>query len=461
MLARRLADNVRLRVALVICLCFLLTSTGWLSWLYRVMDYASPASVDILTMGCGYFVQAVGIAAFMASEWGRTSSHARRMAVASLVLYPICLVPATLAQGLEAVLAFGYLANVFCGIMQGYYLACLAELVDEGHRGIVFGGAYAASTLLTWLLSLPVGGALAKGVPCLFTCALMALAVIMLVTQGGSGDDAGVTDSSETSGRHEGSVSVPADKLLVLSCAVVALVSLVKSAGFAFPSADLGAGVNLELSRVLYGVGLLLAGVATDRDRRLGLLCCAISLVMPFLMLALSGAGASGVLLWGLGYLLTGFYVLFRVVLLTDAAACRKAPLLAGFSLLFGRVGDALGTVLCTTLASRPLELITLVAIVFAVTMALMLLLYHRAYAPEPVHEPDEREVFERFASRHDLSAREREVLRLLLQERTNGEIAGELFVSEATVKFHVRNVLRKTGCRNRLEVVSKYGMRE
>ena len=139
MLARRLADNVRLRVALVICLCFLLTSTGWLSWLYRVMDYASPASVDILTMGCGYFVQAVGIAAFMASEWGRTPSHARRMAVASLVLYPICLVPATLAQGLEAVLAFGYLANVFCGINEGYNIA--SSIQYSGTCGAAFEAA--------------------------------------------------------------------------------------------------------------------------------------------------------------------------------------------------------------------------------------------------------------------------------------------------------------------------------
>ena len=70
---------------------------------------------------------------------------------------------------------------------------------------------------------------------------------------------------------------------------------------------------------------------------------------------------------------------------------------------------------------------------------------------------PTEQEIFERFATRHNLSSREREVLRLVLDERTNSEIAAELFVSEATVKYHVRNLLRKTGCRNRLEILALY----
>lgn len=48
-------------------------------------------------------------------------------------------------------------------------------------------------------------------------------------------------------------------------------------------------------------------------------------------------------------------------------------------------------------------------------------------------------------------------MFRLVLDERTNSEIAAELFVSEATVKYHVRNLLRKTGCRNRLEILALY----
>jgi len=162
------------------------------------------------------------------------------------------------------------------------------------------------------------------------------------------------------------------------------LVSLVKTAGFSFPATDLASGVNLELSRLFYGIGLVLAGLASDRDRRLGMLFCGVALVMPFLMLSLSGAGASATLLWALGYLLTGFYVLFRVLLTVDLASGSELciPHLAGLGLLFGRVGDASGTLLCLTLGHKPVVLIGVTAVLFMLAIGTLLVLFHRLYAP-------------------------------------------------------------------------------
>jgi ATP/maltotriose-dependent transcriptional regulator MalT len=50
------------------------------------------------------------------------------------------------------------------------------------------------------------------------------------------------------------------------------------------------------------------------------------------------------------------------------------------------------------------------------------------------------------------LTRRERDVLGLLSEGRTNREIARLLFLSESTVKVHVRNVLHKIGARTRTE---------
>jgi DNA-binding NarL/FixJ family response regulator len=66
-----------------------------------------------------------------------------------------------------------------------------------------------------------------------------------------------------------------------------------------------------------------------------------------------------------------------------------------------------------------------------------------------PALDPDVESANEYLNS---LSKREQEVFELLGQGMTNREIASALYISEVTVKVHVRHILKKLGVRSRTE---------
>ncbi len=66
-----------------------------------------------------------------------------------------------------------------------------------------------------------------------------------------------------------------------------------------------------------------------------------------------------------------------------------------------------------------------------------------------------EQDPVARLVREHGINPREEEVLRLLLAGHTNAQVAGELFISESTVKKHVNALYHKLGVANRLQLTS------
>jgi DNA-binding CsgD family transcriptional regulator len=91
--------------------------------------------------------------------------------------------------------------------------------------------------------------------------------------------------------------------------------------------------------------------------------------------------------------------------------------------------------------------------------LAVNSILHGQLWVPREVMETfmkRERTLFEtRLVPGHSLTARERQVLQLLMRGLANKEISSSLEISERTVKFHVSNILIKLQLEDRRELFS------
>ncbi len=103
-------------------------------------------------------------------------------------------------------------------------------------------------------------------------------------------------------------------------------------------------------------------------------------------------------------------------------------------------------TVLCVTLALLP-----------PLNQRLVHLLSDRTYLTQYGESPEEEPEPPAIEPAEPLTAREEEVLEVLLMGKSNRQIARELFISENTVKTHARNIYLKYGVSGRTELISMH----
>ena len=291
-----------LRTTLVILLCFFLTSDGYLAWLDRLLNYVSPVTADILTMDVAYPLQALGIL-IICLLLRRFKNLAKREFIAgAVIVFAVSVIPAVLANNMWVVIISGLIMNLVCGIVAGYYLYMLVADTTGHRRGLLFALGYAGAAVLSWLFTYILGDCAYNADVTLITCLIVTiLACIVIFIP--------VKQSPE-------SVQAPAmpasTKLIGLAIAVLVLINLVQSIAFTFPSEDIGNGISLELTRLMYAAGLIVAGVVTDKNRKFGSFITLVALIIPFVILALQGMNVSSVALWCIAYLVTGFFSVYR-----------------------------------------------------------------------------------------------------------------------------------------------------
>jgi DNA-binding CsgD family transcriptional regulator len=78
-----------------------------------------------------------------------------------------------------------------------------------------------------------------------------------------------------------------------------------------------------------------------------------------------------------------------------------------------------------------------------------------RRYAKSHPVEPVKEKVWLMFFARYQISAREQDIIRLLLEGKNAKDISRELYISIKTVKTHIYNIYRKLGIKNRWQLIT------
>lgn len=96
----------------------------------------------------------------------------------------------------------------------------------------------------------------------------------------------------------------------------------------------------------------------------------------------------------------------------------------------------------------------------FVINIVMIYLVYRRAFVPAYFSSSDKAPEFcledrlQRVKEDYDLTDREKELVELIYEGRSNAEIAEALFISESTVKTHIYNIFKKMKIKNRMSVM-------
>ena len=462
-------NKTALFTLIFIALSFFLFGTEFLSWFYILGEYFPANDVYLIGKVGGYFCQALGMLAcsicvaklpreFICSRYIPVSVIAAELLSVSAVFFldkPVLIV------------VLGYFFNIVCGIHFGIYITMLAAGISLQSRGIVMGAGTALGSVGSWIVSGFAGSDFLRNRNVLIVYAsftALGIILLMLTKLRVIPERDGLTDHI----KRNASAYRNMKKTVILLGSIVFLFGMINDLSNSFPTGDaIGGAFPVELARLFHAAGLIIAGILSDINRKSGAISCLILLIVPFVLFALRDYGKSEFITISIFYLIGAFYSVFRVLSFADLADEGAEYLfVAGGGLICGRLGECAGAAINTYFCNNMLILVTSAGILFVLSVILFVIWQSkkdeirikRAAGIEIVSEskedlPDKED----FARKYNISAREMEVFDLILEGCSNSEISRRLYISENTVKFHIKNILRKTGSANRIELSALY----
>lgn len=462
---------VAILAGLFMALSFLFNGSAFLS-LYHILGQISGIkNISYISVVLAYLVQCLGMALYgmlVKKVPALTNRPAFSCGILALEMLSVSLCMMTNEPGQTIICDL--ILNFFIGMNSGDYLTALSKYIPYGIRGTVFGTASGIGSVGSWLITLmgPDNFFISRRVLIVYAAIfILNTAVVCLRAYFKAA-------RNETEEKHTESLQDRAPTLkisvLVLSALIITLFGAVHEMSAYFPLADeVNYSNTKEFARAFYAITLVAAGIISDLKRQLGGIICTVLLVMPFVFLALKGYYSNAFVILIISYLVIGFYSVFRAISFADyASEYASYGFITVGGLFFGRLGEAIGFGTSTFFEDNVIALVLVNVLLYIATIVLFAcqqyLMGPKGLVSGAVKTKDEIEgeedrtsPLEKFSANYGLSAREVEVLEQILAGKSNNEISEALFISGNTVKFHMKNILKKTECANRTELISMY----
>jgi len=377
------------------------------------------------------------------------------------------------------------LATIITGILGGAAYFAVYALIPKWWRGRVIAAGVGGGTLLQYLvdfprlfLSNPASSYFYVGA---FFLAVTGVFWLLL--------DESVLQEDVTVEPHTVVESDSQSRLLILLIAAVTILCYLSSlyegaATLVYPSEvdNLYLVIILKNTRLLYVASVIAAGFVADLKGRqyLPLISVMVMTILIFDLFLLNFPTIK-ILNWVILFIGAGFLCMFVTLNFIDIAAQTKNPALwAGGGRIIKHTVTAFGSVLGAYFWSTSVTGMFIMLIQYLVLLVVLIFLLFKHYQlltqktsavdvvdafslisctnereleSEPI-EPAQYDLSSQI-ERYNLTEREKQVLTFVLSGSQIKEIAKELYITERTVKFHITNILTKTGTKNQKELIS------
>ena len=448
----------------IIAVVYLLDSLLFFSQFYLMYDFYDQKTIGTVSTGWAYLAQGAGLVLFMYLYKTRTHLSARRafQVVSFLVEVPV-IIASILMPGKVLLMVMIVVLNIIIGLHSGFTFTLAAAHVPTSRIGLCYGLAYAVGAFGTWLISAISGGVMTSYHIIFIDSVLIALIVVFIMMY----KDAFDNERDSADGDPEDPALSPdtarGRRILILLCIVIAIMAPISSIGtnnnlYVQYCSEL----NLLAQRSFYAVGLIAAGMIFDKNRIIGGVCAVVSLIYPIVLIMVYRESGLVTLVVGLSYVILGFYAVYRAASFMALASESRRLHLAPLGLAVARICEAVVVLALSETGSDELTSVILVSVLFIPLVLVFSMMMKEKYSPSEIPAEAQRELSadERraaFAGQYGLTRREEEIAMFLAEGRSNGEIAELLQLSENTVRFHVSNILKKTGMKDRNEVSRAY----